>query len=59
MQEINEMSEEQFYVEVMSQQEKEQILWLENQEEVCLYCGRPKDNKIECCGDGHFTRTRD
>ena len=50
------MSHEQFYVEVMSQEEMEQ---LENQEEVCLYCGEPKLDKIGCCGENHFTNTRD
>lgn len=51
--------EEQFYVEVMSQEEQEHLLWLENQEEVCLYCGEPKLEKISCCDENHFTKTRD
>lgn len=46
---------EQFHVEVMSQQEQEEILWLENQEEVCIYCGDPKLDKIGCCHENHFT----
>lgn len=48
--------QERFYIEVMSQEE---ILWLENQEEVCIYCGEPKLEKISCCDENHFTTTRD
>lgn len=27
--------------------------------EVCLYCGETKGDNIECCGENHFTNTRD
>jgi hypothetical protein len=53
------MSEQQFQAEVMSQQEQEEILWLENQEPVCLYCGEPKLEKIGCCDENHFTTITD
>ncbi len=28
-------------------------------EEVCVYCGEPKLDKIGCCGENHFCYTRD
>jgi len=57
------MSEQQFQKEVMDELAMDDIPYdYESRvelEEVCLYCGEPRMDKIGCCGENHFGYTRD
>jgi hypothetical protein len=51
------MSQQQFEVEVMSEL---QILEIEKDTYIgCAYCGEPKGDRIECCGENHFMEMQD
>jgi hypothetical protein len=58
----NNMCQQQFQAEVMDELAMDDYpsdIVDRELEEVCVYCGEPKLDKIGCCGENHFCYTRD